>query len=97
MVREILLSRGQPNSQDVAAFYRMTRLPEEAGLAVCIAFMGLRLGCAKCHQHPFEKWTQADYYDLGAFFARIDSKPDSDYGGSTLRLKPSGFVRHPKT
>ena len=59
--------------------------------------MGLRLGCAKCHQHPFEKWTQADYYDLGAFFARIDSKPDSDYGGSTLRLKPTGFVRHPKT
>lgn len=97
MVREILLSRGQPNSQDVAAFYRMTRSPEEAGEAVSIAFMGLRLGCAKCHQHPFEKWTQADYYGLAAFFARIDSKPDSDYGGSTLRLKPTGFVRHPKT
>ena len=97
MVREILLSRGQPNSQDVAAFYRMTRSPEEAGEAVSIAFMGLRLGCAKCHQHPFEKWTQADYYGFAAFFARIDSKPDSDYGGSTLRLKPTGFVRHPKT
>ncbi|HUQ92212.1 MAG TPA: DUF1549 domain-containing protein, partial [Bryobacteraceae bacterium] len=97
MVREILLSRGQPNSQDVAAFYRMTRSPEEAAEAVSIAFMGLRLGCAKCHQHPFEKWSQADYYGLAAFFARIDSKPDSDYGGTTLRLKPTGFVRHPKT
>lgn len=97
MVREILLSRGQPNSQDVAAFYRMTRSPEEAAEAVSVAFMGLRLGCAKCHQHPFEKWSQADYYGLAAFFARIDSKPDSDYGGSTLRIKPTGFVRHPKT
>ncbi len=97
MVREILLARGQPNSQDAAAFYRMTRSPEEAAEAVSIAFMGLRLGCAKCHQHPFEKWSQADYYGLAAFFARIDSKPDSDYGGSTLRLKPTGFVRHPKT
>lgn len=97
MVSQILLSRGQPNSQDVAAFYRMTRSPEEAGEAVAIAFMGLRIGCAKCHQHPFEKWTQNDYYGLAAFFARIDSKPDSDYGGSTLRLKPTGFVRHPKT
>jgi hypothetical protein len=97
MVREILLSRGQPNSQDVAAFYRMTRSPEEAAEAVSIAFMGLRLGCAKCHQHPFEKWSQADYYGLAAFFARIDSKPDTDYGGSTLRLKPTGFVRHPKS
>ena len=97
MVREILVSRGQPNSQDVAAFYRMTRSPEEAAEAVSIAFMGLRLGCAKCHQHPFEKWSQNDYYGLAAFFARIDSKPDSDYGGSTLRIKPTGFVRHPKT
>ncbi|MBM3728374.1 MAG: DUF1549 domain-containing protein [Acidobacteria bacterium] len=97
MVREILLARGQPNSQPVAAFYRMTRSPEEAAEAVSIAFMGLRIGCAKCHQHPFEKWSQADYYGLAAFFARIDSKPDSDYGGSTLRLKPTGFVRHPKT
>lgn len=97
MVREILLARGQPNSQDVAAFYRMTRSPEEAAEAVSIAFMGLRLGCAKCHQHPFERWSQTDYYGMAAFFARIDSKPDSDYGGSTLRLKPAGFVRHPKS
>jgi hypothetical protein len=97
MVREILLSRGQPNSQDVAAFYRMTRTPEEAAEAVAVGFMGLRIGCAKCHQHPFEKWGQADYYGLAAFFARIDSKPDSDFGAQTLRLKPAGVVRHPKT
>ena len=97
MVREILVSRGQPNTEDVAAFYKMTNSPEEAAEAVSVTFMGLRLGCAKCHQHPFEKWGQNDYYGMAAFFARLDSKPDDDYGQPTLRLKPTGFVRHPKT
>ena len=40
---------------------------------VAVTFMGLRLGCAKCHQHPFEKWGQEDYYGMAAFFARICS------------------------
>lgn len=97
IVREILLARGQPNSENATAFYKMTASPEEAAEAVSVAFMGLRLGCAKCHQHPFEKWGQNDYYGMAAFFARVDSKPDSDYGQPTLRLKPTGFVRHPKT
>ena len=97
MVREILLARGQPNRENVSAFYKMTRSPEEAAEAVSVTFMGLRLGCAKCHQHPFEKWGQDDYYGMAAFFARLDSKPDADYGQATLRLKPTGFVRHPKT
>lgn len=97
MVREILVARGQPNRENVAAFYKMTRSPEEAAEAVSVTFMGLRLGCAKCHQHPFEKWGQDDYYGMAAFFARLDSKPDADYGQATLRLKPTGFVRHPKT
>jgi hypothetical protein len=97
MVREILVSRGQPNNQDVAAFYRMARTPEDTAETVAVTFMGLRLGCAKCHQHPFEKWGQEDYYGMAAFFARIDSKPDSDYTAATLRIKPTGFVRHPKT
>ncbi len=73
------MSRGQPNNQVVAAFYRMARTPEDTAETVAVTFMGLRLGCAKCHQHPFEKWGQEDYYGMAAFFARIDSKPDSDY------------------
>lgn len=97
MVREILVARGQPESQDVAAFFKMTRSPEEAAEAVSVAFLGLRLGCAKCHHHPFEKWGQEDYYGMAAFFARVDQKPNLDFAMPTLRLKPTGFVRHPRT
>ena len=38
-------------------------------------FLGLRLQCAKCHHHPFEKWSQDDYYGFAAFFARVGRKP----------------------
>lgn len=97
MVQEILTSRGQPDSQEVAGFYRMAKTPEDLAETVSVTFMGVRLGCAKCHQHPFEKWSQSDYYGVAAFFARIDLKPDTDYGIATLRLKPTGFIKHPKT
>jgi uncharacterized protein DUF1549/uncharacterized protein DUF1553 len=101
MVREILLARGQPNSYGPAAFYRIPESPEELAETVSQTFMGLRLGCAKCHQHPFENFSQNDYYGMAAFFARLDLKADRDYGhmgrSTILRLKPTGFVRHPKT
>ncbi len=101
MVREILLARGQPNTYGPAAFYRIPESAEELAETVSQTFMGLRLGCAKCHQHPFENLSQNDYYGMAAFFARLDLKADRDYGhmgrSTTLRLKPTGSVRHPKT
>ena len=101
MVREILLARGQPNTYGPAAFYRIPESAEELAETVSQTFMGLRLGCAKCHQHPFENFSQNDYYSMAAFFARLDLKADRDYGHmgrpTTLRLKPTGSVRHPKT
>ena len=101
MVREILLARGQPNTYGPAAFYRIPESAEELAETVSQTFMGLRLGCAKCHQHPFENFSQNDYYSMAAFFARLDLKADRDYGhmgrSTTLRLKPTGSVRHPKT
>lgn len=104
IVREILLARGQPNREAVSGFYKMANTPEERAEAVSVGFMGIRIGCARCHHHPFEKWGQEDYYGLAAFFARLDSKPDGDYGvrwaeyaGAALRLAPSGFMRNPRT
>ncbi len=43
-------------------------------------FLGVRLECAKCHQHPFESISQTDYYSMSAFFARVGSKNSEEFG-----------------
>jgi Protein of unknown function (DUF1549)/Protein of unknown function (DUF1553) len=72
--RELLTGTGNTLNKPAANFYRVTRTPEEAGEAAAQIFMGVRVQCAKCHNHPFENITQADYYGLAAFFARVQFK-----------------------
>ena len=65
-------------------------------------FLGMRLQCAKCHHHPFEKWSQDDYYGFAAFFARVGRKPDmkaqrSGRDAEVIYTLRSGTVSHPKT
>ena len=43
-------------------------------------FLGVRIGCAKCHHHPFEKWSQDDYYGMAAFFVRLGTKNSQEFG-----------------
>ena len=54
--------------------FRDRREPEEAATLVSQLFLGIRLECARCHQHPFESWSQADFYGFAAYFARIGRK-----------------------
>ena len=61
------------------------------------AFLGVRLDCARCHNHPFEKWTQDDFYGFAAFFARLDTKFVHSGSESNVYLKDEGEVMHPKT
>jgi hypothetical protein len=69
--RKILTAAGGNYSNPPAGFYRRLRNPELRAEEVSQLFMGVRIGCAKCHNHPGENWTQDDYYALAAFFARI--------------------------
>ena len=58
-------------------------------------FLGIRLECAQCHNHPFDVWRQADYQSLGAFFAAIKSKEGPlDTGGREMRVfvPPESFL-----
>jgi hypothetical protein len=48
-------------------------------------FLGLRIQCARCHHHPFEKWSQDDYYSLSAFFSRVGQKPRTVKTGAAAR------------
>ncbi len=74
MIREIVAGRGSTYEVPPANFYRALRTPFERSEAVGQLFLGVRLQCSKCHNHPFDRWTQDDYYGWGSVFAGIDYK-----------------------
>ncbi len=73
-VREIVSARGSTYQNPPANFYRANRDAVTRSEATAQLFLGTRLQCAKCHNHPFDRWTQTDYYDWANVFARIDYK-----------------------
>ena len=71
-VRELLSARGSTYSNPPANYYRANRDPVTRGEATAQLFLGVRLQCAQCHNHPFDRWTQDDYYGWADVFARVD-------------------------
>jgi hypothetical protein len=70
-VRSIITASGGNYTHPPAGFYRLPRTPEDRAEQVAQVFMGVRIGCARCHNHPGERWTQDDYYGLAACFAQM--------------------------
>jgi hypothetical protein len=73
-VREILTATGNADDNPPVAWYREVDQPNEQVEDVSQLFLGLRIQCARCHHHPFEKWSQDDYYGMAAFFSRVGRK-----------------------
>ena len=73
-VREILTATGNADENPPVAWYREVDQPNEQVEDVSQLFLGLRIQCARCHHHPFEKWSQDDYYGMAAFFSRVGRK-----------------------
>jgi len=97
-VREILTASGETYREGPPNFYRALATPPEAGKAVSQLFLGVRLDCAQCHHHPFERWGQDDFYSLAAYFARVKSKSSYPEGYmSIIYPGTDGEVKHPKT
>ncbi|MDB6070301.1 MAG: hypothetical protein JWL81_1472 [Verrucomicrobiales bacterium] len=71
LAREVVTGLGSTYGNAPANFYRSLREPTQRAEAAAQVFLGTRLGCAKCHNHPFERWTQDDYYRFSAIFDRI--------------------------
>ena len=72
--RNILAATGDVESHPPVAWYREVRTNEQRMEDTAQLFLGLRLGCAKCHHHPFERWSQSDYYGFQAFFSQVAMK-----------------------
>jgi hypothetical protein len=101
-VRAILTGAGGNYGHPPASFWRRLRDPQTRGEEVAQLFLGVRLQCARCHNHPGERWTQDDYYGLAAFFARIQYKDGPFFlqiydKEETVYPARQGEVNHPRS
>ncbi len=83
-VYTILTSRGSTVENPPTAYFKTLRTPEELVENTTQLFLAVRFNCNKCHDHPFERWTQNQYYHLAAFFAQIGRKDDPASNGEKL-------------
>ena len=100
--RQMVTAQGSTWRNGATTIFRDRRQPEEITTLVSQLFLGLRLECAKCHQHPFEVYGQADFYGMAAHFARVDTKgtglsPPISGSEEIIFVKDKGEVRHPLT
>ncbi len=79
-VREVITASGEMGENPPVAWYRSVRETNQQMEDTAQLFLGLRIQCARCHHHPFEKWSQQDYYGFEAFFTRVGRKKGMQTG-----------------
>ena len=99
-VREIITARGSTLKNGPANFFRISRKPTDLAETTAQVFLGVRIQCARCHHHPYEVYSQSDYYGLAAFFTRVGIKNNSKFdqlaGEPIVILRNSGSIAHPR-
>ncbi len=90
LVRDLIQAEGDSHVEGPANFYRTVAGPREQAEFMSELFMGSRLRCANCHNHPLDRWTQDDYHGLAAIFAKVQS-------ARVVTVNPRGVVTHPRT
>jgi hypothetical protein len=73
-VREVVAASGEIEENPPVAWYRQVKEPQQQLEDTAQLFLGMRLQCAQCHHHPYEKWSQQDYYSFSAFFSQVGRK-----------------------
>ncbi len=86
-VGEVLAASGDIAENPPVAWYRQVKTANAQMEDTAQLFLGLRLQCAQCHHHPYEKWSQNDYYSFGAFFSQVARKPGSQPGEEVIYAK----------
>ena len=97
-----MTAKGSTWQNGAATLYRDRRSPDEMTTLVSQLFLGIRLECAKCHHHPFERWSQSDFYAFAAHFARVGHKgtglsPPISGSEEVVYVSDRGEVKHPIT
>lgn len=104
MVRELLSAQGGTFANAATNYYQNETDTLKVAENVAQVFMGMRIQCAQCHNHPFDRWTMDDYFGFAAFFSQIGRKPGEDpretivfnSGGGEVSNPVSGQVMKPK-
>jgi hypothetical protein len=95
MVRELLAADGGTFRNPATNFYQIESDTLKTAENVAQVFMGFRIQCAQCHNHPFDRWTMDDYYSFAAFFCQIGRKQGEDYRETIVFNRGDGAVAHP--
>jgi hypothetical protein len=96
MVREILTVQGGGLAESPAPIYKAMLEPEVLSRSVSQVFLGVRIECAQCHHHPFERWSQDDYFGLAGFFTGLTRK-NVPNRGEVLLSRGGTDLKHPRT
>ncbi len=96
LVRQVVTAKGSSYDDPPANYFRASKEPVVALENATHLFLGIRFNCNKCHDHPFERWTQDQYYGLAAFWGQVGTKNGAREGEQVVFDKASGEVTHPK-
>ncbi|MDA0285103.1 MAG: DUF1549 domain-containing protein, partial [Planctomycetota bacterium] len=110
--QKVLTAEGSNKDNAAASYFKILRTPQDTMENTTHLWLAIRFNCNKCHDHPFEKWTQDQYYETSAFFAQFGLKADpasgsSKIGGTAVEGakplyevvfdKPDGEITHDRT
>ena len=95
IVQDLLGSKGGTFSNPAGNFYQIQRDSKKLMENTAQIFMGMRIQCAQCHNHPFDRWTMDDYYSFANFFSQVGRKGSEDNREIIIYNSGSGSVRHP--
>jgi hypothetical protein len=96
-VREMLTAKGSVYDEPAANYLRVTRDAKPTMEKTTAVFMGVRMVCAQCHDHPFERWTQNQYYQMSAFFSAVGLRAGYEVGEEILFDQRADYdMKHPK-
>src|SRR5580693_2042368 len=97
LVHELLTARGSSYDDPAANFFRVTREAKPTMEKTTQVFLGVRMVCAQCHDHPFERWTQTQYYQMAAFFSAVGLRAGYEVGEEIGFDQRSDYeMKHPK-
>ncbi len=97
MARELLTARGSTYESGPASYFRAAQGPDALTEMTSQVFLGIRIQCARCHNHPYEKWKQHEYFQMAAFFNRVRTKPGESQDEKIVFTAGGGETTHPRT